>query len=127
MRVVDTSAWIEALVRSPAGVKIVSLLPHESDWLVPTIVQYELAKWGARLPAQHEEAIDVIAFSRLCVVAPLTTSIALEASDVGREFRLAAADAIVYATARQFGADLLTCDAHFDGLPGVRYLPKAAH
>jgi predicted nucleic acid-binding protein len=127
MRVVDTSAWIEALVQSSVGQKVLTLLPPESDWLVPTIVQYELAKWGARLPAEQEEAIDVIAFSRLCVVVPLTTPIALEASDLGREFRLAAADAIVYATARHFGADLLTCDAHFDGLPGVRYLPKAAH
>jgi predicted nucleic acid-binding protein len=127
MRVVDTSAWIEALVQSSVGQKVLTLLPPESDWLVPTIVQYELAKWGARLPAEQEEAIDVIAFSRLCVVVPLTTPIALEASDLGREFRLAAADAIVYATARHFGADLLTCDGHFDGLPDVRYLPKAPH
>ena len=25
-----------------------------------------------------------------------------------------------------WSADLLSCDAHFDGLPGVVYLPKAA-
>ncbi|HWZ48440.1 MAG TPA: PIN domain-containing protein [Herbaspirillum sp.] len=39
---------------------------------------------------------------------------------------MATADAIVYATARQQGADLLTCDAHFQGLPGVRLYPKSA-
>ena len=35
-----------------------------------------------------------------------------------------AADAIIFATARARGAKLLTCDAHFDGLPGVDFVPK---
>lgn len=30
------------------------------------------------------------------------------------KYRLATADAIVYATALQHGAELLTCDAHFE-------------
>lgn len=127
MRVVDTSAWIEALTRTPVGERVVPLLPSEPDWLVPTMVQYELARWGARLPPELEEAIDAIAFSKLCVVVPLTTEIALEASDIARAFGLASADAIVYATARTFGADLLTCDGHFEGLPNVVYLPKKSH
>ena len=35
------------------------------------------------------------------------------------------AGAIVYATAVQQGAELLTCDAHFEGLPGVILVPKS--
>ncbi len=34
------------------------------------------------------------------------------------------ADAIIFATARSRGATLLTCDAHFEGLPGVRFVKK---
>jgi predicted nucleic acid-binding protein len=34
-------------------------------------------------------------------------------------------DSLIYATAMDSGADLLTCDAHFVALPRVRYLPKA--
>jgi predicted nucleic acid-binding protein len=34
------------------------------------------------------------------------------------------ADAIVYATARTEGAELVTGDADLRGLPGVTYLPK---
>ena len=34
------------------------------------------------------------------------------------------ADAIIFATAQAHGAQLLTCDAHFDGLPGVMLVPK---
>jgi hypothetical protein len=33
---------------------------------------------------------------------------------------------IVYATAQQQGAELLTCDAHFKGLPGVMLFSKAS-
>jgi hypothetical protein len=39
---------------------------------------------------------------------------------------LATADAIVYATALAQGADLLTCDQHFEGLANVRFTPKLA-
>lgn len=40
--------------------------------------------------------------------------------------KLATADAIVYATARNQGAELLTCDAHFKGLPDVALFAKTA-
>ena len=36
----------------------------------------------------------------------------------------APADAIIFATARSRGAALLTCDAHFEGLPSVTFIPK---
>jgi predicted nucleic acid-binding protein len=43
-----------------------------------------------------------------------------------RKYKLATADAIVYATAIEYGADLLTCDAHFEKLPGVLLMRKIA-
>jgi predicted nucleic acid-binding protein len=60
------------------------------------------------------------------VVVPLASTIALLAADAHREHELATADAIVYATARHAGAELLTCDAHFEGLPDVALFPKGA-
>ena len=48
------------------------------------------------------------------------------AADLHRQYKLATADAIVYATALDNGADLLTCDAHFERLPSVLYFSKAA-
>ena len=38
--------------------------------------------------------------------------------------KLRMADSIVYAAAISAGADLLTCDRHFEGLSSVVYLPK---
>lgn len=51
-------------------------------------------------------------------------SIALRAADLHRQYKLATADAVVYATAREFGAELLTCDARFENLPGVVLVKK---
>jgi predicted nucleic acid-binding protein len=125
MRLVDSSAWIEYLSGSALGLALQRRFPDPDDWLVPTIVQLELAKWLVR-EALEETAKQVIAFSGECVVVPLNTGTALRAADVGLQYRLATADAIIYATALAYGADLLTCDRHFDGLPEVVFMAKFA-
>lgn len=123
MRLVDTSALIEWLIASPTGESIADEMPGQENWLVPTIVQLEIAKWLTR-EVGEEKADQVIAFTSLCHVAPLDTKIALAAADICARHELATADAIVYATALSCDADLLTCDAHFKGLPQVLYVPK---
>jgi len=124
MRLVDTSAWIEWLIGSPVGAALATDLPERGQWLVPTIVQLELAKW-LRREVGEDKADQVIAFTQTCIIADLDTSIALAAADFCARYKLATADAIVYATALAHGADLLTCDRHFDGLSGVRFVPKS--
>ncbi len=123
MRLVDTSAWIEWLIASPTGRAVKSALPAREEWLVPTIVQLELVKWLAR-EVGEDKADQTVAFTQMCVVAPLDTKIALAAAEFCGKHKLATADAIVYATAVEYGADLITCDAHFDGLPGVTFIAK---
>lgn len=123
MRVVDTSVWIEWLVGSPLGKKLAREIPDKSECIVPTIVQLELAKWLAR-EVGEDQADQMIAYTQKCVVAPLDTRIALLAADLHRQYKLATADAVVYATAREFDTELLTCDAHFSNLPGVVVVKK---
>jgi predicted nucleic acid-binding protein len=125
MVLVDTSAWIEWLIGSPTGDKLTGQLPQQSDWLVPTMVQLELAKWLTR-EVGEDKADQVIAFTQVCQVIPLDTEIALAAAEAYRTHRLATADAIIFATARLRDATLLTCDAHFDGLPGVILIGKVS-
>src|SRR5450759_3374646 len=115
MRVVDTSVWIEWLIGGPLHKALMKEFPEKAQCVVPTIVQLELAKWLVR-EVGEEQADQAIAFTQKCVVAPLDTRIALHA----------AADAGVYATAIEYGADLLTCDAHFEKLPGVVLVRKSA-
>jgi predicted nucleic acid-binding protein len=124
MRVVDTSAWIEGFIRGRVNPAIRTEFPQRERCVVPTIVQLEIAKWSARnLP--DEVAEGVIAYTTQCIVVDLGTLIAIRAAELCRVHKLATADAIIYATALDQGADLLTCDAHFEGLEHVVYLPKA--
>jgi predicted nucleic acid-binding protein len=123
MRVVDTSVWIEWLIGGPLHKTLTKEFPEKAQCVVPTIVQLELAKWLVR-EVGEDQADQAIAFTQKCVVAPLDTRIALHAADLHRQYKLATADAIVYATAIEYGADLLTCDAHFEKLPGVLLIRK---
>ena len=131
MRVIDTSAWIEYLRDSAPGRRFASEIAWRSETLwrneciVPTIVQMELAKWLAREVGEILTE-PVLAFTMECLVVPLDTAVALLAAEIGRERRLATADAIIYATALAHDAELVTCDAHFKDLPGVIYFAKAA-
>lgn len=74
----------------------------------------------------EEKADQVIAYTQQCLLVPLDTAIALMAAELHRDHKLATADAIVYATALHQDAELLTCDAHFEGLPDVVLFRKAA-
>jgi predicted nucleic acid-binding protein len=125
MRVVDTSAWLEWLSDSALGRKVGLELPLKGAWIVPTIVQYELARCLVR-EVSEEAADETIAFSNSCVVTPLDTRLAIQAAEIARDRGLAMADSIIYATAIDTGADLLTCDAHFAKLPHVAYFAKGA-
>ncbi|MBL8645596.1 MAG: type II toxin-antitoxin system VapC family toxin [Rhodospirillaceae bacterium] len=123
MRLVDTSAWVEWLVGSETGSKVSRQLPERRQWLVPTIVQLELAKWMTR-ESGEDKADQVMAFTATCVVADLDSSTAMLAAEYCARYRLATADAIIYATALIHGADVLTCDKHFKNLEGIVYIPK---
>jgi uncharacterized protein len=123
MRLVDTSAWVEFLTGSALGLALAAEFPEREQWLVPTIVQLELAKWLVR-EVGEDKADRVIAFTATCVVADLDTAAALSAAELCARHKLATADAIVYATAMAHDADVLTCDRHFEHLPGVQFVEK---
>ena len=106
------------------GASLATELPERTSWLVPPMVQLELAKFLTREIGEDKADI-VIAFTETCVVADLDTATALSAAELCARYKLATADAIVYATALAFGADVLTCDRHFRDLPNVRFIPKS--
>ena len=123
MRVVDSSAWIEWIAGSDLGRRLQAEFPSPSNWAVPTMVQLEVFKWTAR-NAGEAKAAEVLALTQTLLVFPLTTPIAVRAANLSLEGRLPTADAVIYATALELRADLLTCDAHFEGLPGAIYVAK---
>lgn len=123
MFLVDTCGWIEWMINTPLAKNYSRYLTSPDSLIVPTLVQHELYKWVYR-EIDMPSALSAIAATRTATVVPLDTSLALLAADTAREFKLAMADSIIYATARQHQAILVTSDAHFADLPQVKYLPK---
>ena len=123
MIVVDSCGWIEALADTPLGRIYQPLIGRPDELIVPTLVQFEFYKWLART-LDEAAANEIIATTQASRIVPLTSEIALYAADLSRDHRLATADAIIYATARMHHAELVTSDAHFNGLQGVRFVEK---
>lgn len=124
MVLVDTCGWVEWLTEGPLAETFGRHLAATHELLVPTLVQYELAKWVTR---ERDEALamEVIALTQQAQVVELDTNLALAAADAALAHRLAMADAVIYACARSHTATVVTSDAHFEHLPGVQYLRPA--
>lgn len=122
MIVADTCAWIEVLVGSELGRRFAPCLRDHRNLIVPTLVQAELRKWALRERDENYADLVIAATRAAALIEPLTENIALAAADHCINDGLSIADAIIYATARFHNAELITSDAHFAALPGVRYL-----
>lgn len=126
MNLVDSCGWLEYFADGPNADFFAPALENEElPLLVPTLCLYEVFK---RVLAQfgREQAIEKVAAMRQGHVVSLDDSLALEAALLGHELKLSMADSILLATARTHGAVLWTQDAHFAGIEGVRYRPKAS-
>ena len=125
MHVVDSSGWIEFFTAGRNGPAFREVISERASLVVPTIAIYEVCKVLARSldAALMTSCLDVMRMGR---VVDFTDARAVAAAQVARQHRLALADAAMYAIAVEHGATLWTQDADYDGLPGVRYLPKAA-
>jgi len=83
--------------------------------LVCAIEIYEVYK-VIRRDISEERAVEAVSALRRATIAPVDEPLALEAADLSLAHGLAMADSLVYATARRFGATLVTGDADFEGL-----------
>ena len=123
MFLVDTCGWIEWMTDSPLAKSYSRYLTAPDTLIVPTWVQHELYKWLYR-ETDQATALSAIAAIQSANVIALDTPLALLSADISREFKLAMADAIIYATAQQHNVTLVTSDAHFSKLPNVKYFQK---
>ena len=122
MVVVDSSGWIQFFTNGPLAEKYAEKLLKPAVILTPTLVLYEVYK---KLKSQLGEDNALAAMTRMeeTQIVSLSSSLAYFAADLSLEYKLAMADAIVYATALLHEATLITSDADFKNLPSVQYLP----
>ena len=117
--VLDSSCWLEFFADTDRADHFAAAIEAVESLVVPVLTVYEVVKKLAR-EAGDETAAAALSLMQRGRVVEIDLNLALAAAVNG----LPMADSLIYATARQHGAVLWTQDAHFDGLPGVRYFAK---
>jgi predicted nucleic acid-binding protein len=121
--VVDSSGWVEYLRGGPKESAFAPYFGDAERILLPTIIVYEVHKKILR--EQGKSNADVFisqAFSFGTRIIDLDLDLSLAASAMSLDKSLPMADAVIYASAQRHGAQLVTSDSHFRGLPGVTVL-----
>ena len=118
LTVVDSSGWVAYLGDGPQADAFGVYLEREDSLIVPTLVIYEVVK---KLTLTSSETVvnRFLSHAYRGRQIELDSSLAFAAARIGIRYRLAMADAIIYATAESLDAQLVTSDADFRDLPGV--------
>lgn len=123
MNIVDTSGWLEYFADSTQAKHFAAAIEDTRHLLVPSIVIYEVFK-KITLAYDENRAFQAIAQIKQGRVIDCDEATALYAAKISIEKKLPMADALIYATAVLHHATVYTQDAHFEGLPQVRYFAK---
>lgn len=123
MNVVDSSGWLEYFAAGPNTVFFAEAIENVQELLVSTISFYEVAR---RMELQYNapEIRRNLNAMRRGTMIPLDEPLALDAVQLSIRHKLPMADSMILATAYANRAPLWTQDAHFAGIPGVKYIPK---
>ena len=118
LTVVDSSGWVAYLGDGPQAEAFSVYLEREDSLVVPTIVIYEVVK---KLTLTSSETVvnQFLSQAYRGRQMELDSSLAFAAARISIRYRLAMADAIIYATAESVNAQVVTSDTDFRDLPGV--------
>lgn len=119
--VVDSSCWLEYLADTPLANQFAPVIEDSVNLIVPVIVLYEVFKKVLRERGEND-ALQVASVMQTGRVVDLDTALAMEAA----RHALPMADSLIYATTLRLNATLWTQDAHFQGLPRVKFFAKPA-
>jgi len=125
MILIDSFGWIEYFTDGPLADKFANYVETASptNTLAPTIVIYEVYKVIKR-EAGEDKALEAYAQLKNTKIIPLDENLSLSAADISLEFGIPLADSVIYATAKRFGAKIVTSDPHFEGKNGVMFITK---
>jgi predicted nucleic acid-binding protein len=116
---VDSSGWLEYVTADTKAEFFRPYFQPKVRLVVPSIVVYEVRKI---LLLRHTSLVADWFVSEVVRhgIVDLDHFIALEAAALSVRYQLHMADAVIYASALQHRAQLLTSDTHFANLPGVK-------
>jgi toxin FitB len=125
MNVLDSSGWLEYFADGANGEIFRPIIEAEDELLIPTTCLYEVFKIMLSRVGE-DEAVRVAGTMSFGQIIDFDRELALSAAQISKQYKLAMADSIIYATAQAHNATLWTQDEHFKGLPGVQFIEKQA-
>ena len=120
---VDSYGWIERFTDGPKADLYDAVIEKAAPAEIVTsaMVLYEVYR-KIKEAVNEQSALKAVAAIGQTFVVPVDQSISLEAADYSLMFGLHMADAVVYATARHYGAELYTSDEDLKGVKGVVFI-----
>ena len=119
----DSFGWIERFTNGSKAVKYNKIIDRTrpNEIVTSVVVLYDVYRKVKKIKGE-QIALENVAVLTQTTIVPFDQTLALEAADYNLEYGLHFSNAIAYATARHFSAELCTSDEHFKGIPFVNYL-----
>lgn len=123
LNLVDSCGWMEYFCDSKMAKQYAAAIEDTDHLVVPSICISEVFR-KILADAGEQEALQAAATMQMGEVLDFDDSLAISAALISRQHNLPMADSIVMASAKLSGATIWTQDAHFEGLPGVKFFRK---
>ncbi len=115
--VIDSSVWLEFFGGGKIARTSRKYIFSHQPLVTPTLILYEVYK---KILQEKTEPSAILAVTQIenrsAAIIPLDEELSLFAADTSLKWKLAMADAIIYATVLQEEATLITHDHHFEGM-----------
>jgi toxin FitB len=120
---IDSYGWIERFTNGPKAPQYNQMIEscQPKEIVTSVVVLYEVYKKIKKLKGEEQALLAVAALSQTTIV-PVDQTISLEAADYSLEHSLHYSDALVYATARHWNANLYTSDDDLRALKTVCFI-----
>jgi len=119
--IVDSYGWIEYFAGGKLADRYGRYIEASEEMILPTIIIHEVYK-KLKSCIGEEAALEAYAHMLNTRIVSLTEDIALKAADISLASGLAMVDAIIYATAIDNNAKLITSDPHLKKLENVTFI-----
>jgi predicted nucleic acid-binding protein len=125
---IDSYGWIEYFGEGPLADNYAAFIEKadENGTVTPTIIIYEVYK-KIKSVRGEEKALEAYAQMSRTKIVELTTSLCLEAADLSINLKLGMADSIIAATAKAYGAQIVTSDKHLRNVDKVKFINNQDH
>ena len=120
---IDSYGWIERFTNGPKAAQYNRIIDkvRPEEIVTSFVVLYEVYRKVKQVKGE-ETALEAVATLSQTKVVAIDQTLSLEAADYSLSHGLHFADALIYATARHFAAELHTSDPDLKGLKQVTFV-----